>query len=263
MTDISSLADKMRSGRPVITGWSVLNMPMIVELFARGGYQAVAIDLQHGLYGFDDACDALASIAAGGAHRIARIPIGDNALAGRLADMGAECLIAPMINTRGQAEEFARAVKYPPAGERSWSPFRAAELSGQTIEDYTAKSNFQTLSLAMIETAEAIDALDEILSVPELDGVFVGPSDLSLSLSGGAAVDPNSKQVARVAASIADKARKAGKLAGIFCMSAEKVQEAADHGYCLMAHGIDRSFLVDCVDAALKEVEGVVSRGAS
>ncbi|WP_299816907.1 aldolase/citrate lyase family protein [uncultured Roseibium sp.] len=259
MSEQSNLADKLRSGKPVITGWSVLNVPMFVEMMARGGYEAVTIDLQHGMYDFASACDALAATALGGAHRIVRIPIGDNALAGRLADMGAECLIAPMINSREDAVSFARAVKYPPDGDRSWSPFRAAMLSGQTLEEYRQGANLQTLSLAMIETQEAIDALDDILSVAELDGVFVGPSDLSISLSNGARLDPNGEENARVCAGIAEKAVKAGKIAGIFCMNADKVKEAIQQGFCLMSHGIDRSFVADSIANTRREVDEITS----
>ncbi|POF28103.1 HpcH/HpaI aldolase family protein [Roseibium marinum] len=259
MSEQSFLADKLRSGKPVITGWSVLCVPMIAEMMARGGYEAVTVDLQHGMYDFASACEALAATALGGAHRIVRIPIGDNALAGRLADMGAECLIAPMINSREDAVSFARAVKYPPDGDRSWSPFRAAMLSGQTMEEYRKGANSQTLSLAMIETQEAIDALDDILSVPELDGVFVGPSDLSISLSNGARLDPNGEANAKVCAAIAEKAVKAGKLAGIFCMNADKVKEAIQQGFCLISHGIDRSFVGDAIANARREVDEITS----
>jgi len=254
VTDTPFLADKLRSGQAVVTGWSLLAAPMVPELFARAGYDAVTIDLQHGMYDFDAACETLAAIALGGAHRIASIPVGDNALAGRMADMGAECLIAPMINSRKQAEAFARAVKYPPDGERSWSPFRAALLSNQTSDQYLKNANRQTLALAMIETEEAIDALDEILSVDSLDGVFVGPSDLSLALSKGAALDPNGEETARISAEIAEKAIAAGKLAGIFCLNADKVEEAYHQGFRLMSHGVDTIFVDHAARASLREV---------
>lgn len=254
MTDQNSLADKLRSGKPVITGWSVMCAPMIAEMFARGGYPAVTIDMQHGMYDFQSTCETLALIALGGAHRIVRTPIGDNALAGRFADMGAECLIAPMINSREEATAFARAVKYPPVGDRSWSPFRAAMLNNQTQDEYFTTANARTLSLAMIETREAVDALDEILSVPELDGIFVGPSDLSLALSNGAGLDPNGPETAEVCGEIAARTRSAGKLAGIFCIGADKVREAAGQGYQLITHGIDRSLVGDSIKATISSV---------
>jgi hypothetical protein len=136
VTDPKTLADKLRSGQPVITGWSMLAAPIVAELFARSGYEAVTLDLQHGMHDFTSASDGFAALALGGAHRIARIPVDDNATASRLADMGAECLIAPMINSRADAEAFVKAVKYPPVGERSWAPFRVVMLNQQTPDAY-------------------------------------------------------------------------------------------------------------------------------
>lgn len=262
MTDKTFLADKLRSGTPVVTSWCFLRSAMIPEILARAGYDAVTIDMQHGMYDFDATVDAFTHIALGGAHRIARIPVGDNALAGRLIDMGAECIIAPMINSRADAEDFARSLKYPPLGDRSWSPRRAVMLTGQSNEEYLKASNSQTIGLAMVETQEAIDALDDILSVPELDGIFVGPSDLSLSLSNGAALDPNGAATAEACAKIAEKALAAGKLAGIFCLSGEKVQEAVSMGYQLISHGIDTLFVDGAARGALGEVSWLKDRVA-
>ncbi|MEP2704696.1 MAG: aldolase/citrate lyase family protein [Roseibium sp.] len=255
MSKQSPLADKMKSGKPVFTGWSLLASPMIAEFMASSGYEAVTLDLQHGMYDFDSACEAMAHIALAGSHRIVRLPVGDYSVAGRLADMGAECLIAPMINSREDAEAFASAIKYPPVGERSWGPFRAAMLSGQTAEEYTGTANRQTLALAMIETQEAFDALDEILSVDSLDGVFVGPADLSLTLSKGAKLDPNGAHMIEICAGIALKAKAAGKLSGIFCNAADKANEAAAQGFNLISHGIDTVFLDQGARAALAEIK--------
>ncbi|MHA7772019.1 HpcH/HpaI aldolase family protein [Roseibium sp. M-1] len=254
MTETVSLAGKLRAGKAVVTAWSQMAAPMVPELCARAGYEAVTLDLQHGMYDFTTACEAFAAITLGGGHRIARIPVGDNALAGRLIDMGAECIIAPMINSRRDAEAFARALKYPPLGERSWSPFRAAQLSGQTRDQYLELANDQILSLAMIETRDAFDALDDILAVDCLDGVFVGPSDLSLALSNGAALDPNGERTAAVAGEIAEKAIAAGKIAGIFCLNADKVEEAYNQGFRLLTHGIDTIFVDHAARTALREV---------
>jgi len=255
--ETKSLADKLRAGLPVVTGWSMLSAPIIAELMARGGYEAVTLDLQHGMHDFQSACEGFAALALGGAHRIARIPVGNNAMASRLADVGAECVIAPMINSKEDAEAFAGAMKYPPLGERSWAPFRAIALNNQTADNYLHHANSQVLALAMIETQAAVDALDNILSVDGLDGVFVGPSDLSLALSNGARLDPNGDETARVCAGIANRTRAAGKIAGIFCIGADKVEEAVEQGYCLMAHGADIVMVDHAARAAVKEVAGI------
>lgn len=262
MTNTTSLAEKLRSGQPVISAWCLLPAPIIPEVLARAGYPAVTLDLQHGMHDFNEARDKLASITLGGAHRIVRVPLDDNSMAARLADVGAECVIAPMINSAKEASAFARSLKYPPIGDRSYGPFRASTLSGQTNEEYLANANSQILSLAMVESREAVEALDDILSVPELDGVFVGPSDLSISMSNGEKVDPNGEETASICAMIAEKATRAGKIPGIFTLGADKVKEAVEQGYKLITHGIDAVFLDSAARAALQEVEEFVGKSA-
>ncbi len=111
-----------------------------------------------------------------------RVPVGDFASASRLIDAGAAGVIAPMINSRADAERFASFAKFPPVGERSWGPRAALALSGLDLQGYLASANRLTQAIAMIETREALDALDDILAVAGIDGVFIGPADLSIAL---------------------------------------------------------------------------------
>jgi len=245
MSEAQSLAKKLRAGEPVVTGWSMLAVPILSELMARSGYEAVTIDFQHGVHDVASARDAFAAMALAGTHRIARIPVGENATVSRLLDMGAQAIIAPMINSVEDAEAFAAAAKYPPVGERSWGPHRAAALDGLSLDAYLTNANEDTLTLAMVETPQAVEALDGILAVPGIDGVFVGPSDLSLTLSAGAGMDRDGAETTRVIEQIAERTRAAGKIAGIFCMSPEKVMEARGMGYSLMAYGADMALFQD------------------
>lgn len=245
MKSPASLAARLRADEAIVTAWSGLAVPIVAELLGRGGYQAVTLDMQHGMHDIASARDGFASLSLAGSHRIARVPVGDMATASRLLDIGAEALIAPMINCKADAEAFADAVKYPPVGKRSWGPHRGAMLGGYTSDEYLLKANDETVSLAMIETPEAIAALDDILAVPGIDGVFVGPSDLSLTLSNGKALDPNGAETTRAAAEIASKTRAAGKIAGIFCMTPDKVRDARTLGYRFMAYGTDIGILTN------------------
>ncbi|MTH95745.1 HpcH/HpaI aldolase/citrate lyase family protein [Roseibium sp. RKSG952] len=250
---MQSLAEKLNSGQTVVTAWSGLAVPILSELLARSGYEAVTLDLQHGMHDIASARDSFAAMSGLNAHRIARIPVGDFATASRLLDVGAEAIIAPMINSAADAADFADFMKYPPRGRRSWGPHRGAMLGGQDPQAYFASANRDMLALAMVETAEALAALDDILAVPGLDGVFVGPSDLSLTLSGGAGVDPNGAEMTRVAAEIAARARAAGKIASIFCMTPEKVQESRNAGYQLMAYGMDMALFMEAAKNAAQK----------
>lgn len=251
----TSLAEKLKSGKPVITSWVMMAAPGIAEQLARSGYEAVTLDLQHGQMGFAEARDGLSALALAGSHRIVRMGVGDDCNASRYLDLGAEAVIAPMINSVVDAEAFADAMKYPPLGTRSWGPLRAAQLFGKTPDVYREEANADTLALAMIETRPALDQVDEILAVPGIDGVFVGPSDLSLALSNGAELNPVNDETIAAAAQVMEAARRAGKIAGIFCMSPEEVSNARRQGFSLMAYGIDLVLLGASAEAALKACE--------
>jgi len=246
------LASRLKADEAIVTAWSTLAVPILAELFGRAGYAAVTLDMQHGLHDLASVREGVASIALGGAHRIVRIPVGETATASRLLDIGAEAVIAPMINSAADARAFAEAMKYPPLGARSWGPQRGAQLAGLSVPDYLVRANDETLALAMIETPAAIAALDEILAVPGIDGVFVGPSDLSLTLSGGAKLDPGGEKTLAAAAEIATRARAAGKIAGIFCLESETVGKAKAMGYRLMAYGGDMSLFLGAAQQAVK-----------
>lgn len=244
-----SLATRLRAGETIVTAWSNLAVPILAEVMGRAGYPCVTLDMQHGMHDIASLRDGLAAIALSGAHRAVRIPVGESGTASRALDFGAELVIAPMINSAAEAKAFADAMKYPPVGARSWGPQRGAMLAGKSPADYLASANAELLSLAMIETPEAIAALDDILAEPGIDGIFVGPSDLSLTLNKGAKLDPGGNMTMAAAQDIAARTRAAGKIAGIFCLEASGVGPARDMGYSFIAHGVDLTLF----SAALKD----------
>ena len=157
----------------------------------------------------------------GGAAPIVRVPLGDFAMVSRVLDFGAEGIIAPMINTAADARAFAAAAKFPPIGERSWGPHRATMLAGIADQkDYLASANDNIVTLAMIETRTALANIDAIAATPGIDGLFLGPSDLSIALSDGRTLDPESKEVEVELDRIVAAAQKAGKIPGAYCAHA-------------------------------------------
>jgi 4-hydroxy-2-oxoheptanedioate aldolase len=171
----------------------------------------------------------------------------------RVLDFGAEGIIAPMINTAADARALAAAAKYPPVGERSWGPHRATTLAGLTDQSiYLREANEHVIALAMIETRAALDNLDAILDTPGIDGLFVGPSDLSIALSGGKTLDPLSKEVERELDRIVAAAQKAGKIPGAYCHSAERAVALAKRGVRFLAVMSDLAFIRAGVAAAMK-----------
>ena len=191
-----TLATRLHAGETVYSGWCGLPYPLVAETLARDGFSAVTIESQHGLWDVSGILAGVAAIRQGGAAPIVRVPLGDFALVSRALDFGAEGIIAPMINTSADAMAFAAAAKFPPVGERSWGPHRATTLAGLSDQSvYLREANDHIITLAMIETRTALQNFDAIIGTPGIDGFFLGPSDLSIALSGGKTVDPLSKEV--------------------------------------------------------------------
>jgi 4-hydroxy-2-oxoheptanedioate aldolase len=234
----------MRAGETVYVAWCMMASPLVAETIAREGFAAVALDQQHGLFDIATTQQGIAAVRATGAGAIARIPVGDFAGASRLLDFGADAVVAPMINTVADARAFAGAMKYPPLGERSWGPARAMTLAGASDPAaYLREANTATLALAMIETRTALDNLDAILATPGIDGVFIGPSDLSITLSNGQSLDFTTPEVERVTDLVFAAARKAGKIPGAYCLDAVRAKALAARGARFVAIGSDLGFL--------------------
>ena len=137
------------------------------------------------------------------------------------------------------AEAFAAAMKYPPLGQRSWGPTLAVAHTGQTLDDYFKTANSFTLAIAMIETREALAALDDILALDGIDAVFVGPSDLSIALSDGRDVNPGRDDVLAALDHVLKRAKIHKKAACCFAPSPKSVRELTQKGFDLMAIGTD------------------------
>jgi 4-hydroxy-2-oxoheptanedioate aldolase len=251
-----TLARKLRSGNTVFAGWCGLASPMVAELVGRDGFPAVVLDQQHGLWDTASLFAAIAAVHHANAAPIVRVPIGDFATVSRALDCGAEGIIAPMINSADDARALAAAAKFPPVGERSWGPQRAMTFSGLADSNgYLRKANELTLTFAMIETRRALDHLDAILATPGIDGVFVGPFDLSITLADGKSVDPDSKDVDAALNKILKAADRADKIAGVYCHTAKRARALAKRGFRFITAGSDTSFLRAGVAAVIEELK--------
>ncbi len=239
-----SLARRLRAGETVFSGWCSLGAPVVAELVAREGFVAVNLDQQHGLFDMASTAQGIASVRAAGAAPTVRIPLYDWAVASRVLDLGAEGVIAPMINTPADAKAFVAATKFPPIGDRSWGPTRAMSLAG--ISDpkvYLQTANAEVVTIAMIETRIALDNVEAIAAMPGIDALFVGPSDLSVTLSNGQILDPLSAQVERELDRVIELAGRHKKTAGAYCADAKRALALANRGFKYLAVGNDLVFL--------------------
>ncbi|KAB2851759.1 MAG: 2,4-dihydroxyhept-2-ene-1,7-dioic acid aldolase [Hyphomicrobiaceae bacterium] len=249
----NALKKKIADGVRAVNGWVAIPNPYATEIYAAQGWDSVALDMQHGALDINDVVPLLQAIGASDATPMARVPWNDPASIMRVLDAGAYGIICPMINTKAEAEAFVRAGRYPPLGARSFGPFRAAQYGGA---DYWQHANEEVLLLAMIETREAVSNLHEILSVKGLDGVYIGPSDLSFSMGKTPTLDPTDKEVLAAMAIILKETRERGLIAGAHTDGPKTAQKRFDEGFQLCTILNDVRLLAMAAQAAVREARG-------
>ena len=169
-------------GKPTINGWCSIGNAFTAEIMAAQGYDSITIDVQHGALDYSALLPMLQAMRASGVVPMARVPWLEPGIIMKALDAGAFGVICPMISTAAQAAEFVGCMRYPPSGQRSFGPTRVSFAAGA---DYGAHANDEMLAFAMIETADGMTNLASIAATPGLDGLYVGPADLSLSLTQG------------------------------------------------------------------------------
>lgn len=239
-----TLLSRLRSGETLFSAWSSVPDPLTVEIVAAQGFDAVTLDMQHGGHHEDSVLRSIAPILAAGRHAAVRIPVGRFDMASRALDFGAEAVIAPMINSLADARAFGAAVKYPPVGERSWGPTFAMPRAGEKdMPAWLRSANEKTLAFAMVETRAALDVLDGILETPGIDGIFLGPSDFSIAWSNGETVNAQLEDMMEAIASIAQRTRDAGKVAGIYVLDLSLTGRFTAMGYHFHAFASDHRII--------------------
>ena len=178
----NKVKEKWKSKKVVLNSFLSIPNTFTAEIMSEQGYDALTIDYQHGMIGFNDLFAMLQSIRHSGVTPICRVSGLDHAVISKVMDAGALGVICPMINTRQQVEQLVQDCKYPPVGIRSFGPTRA---NFSVSSNYFYEANESTFCLAMIETQQAFDNLDEIASTPSLDGLYIGTADLTIGLNQG------------------------------------------------------------------------------
>jgi 4-hydroxy-2-oxoheptanedioate aldolase len=176
---IEALKQRWRRGDVTLGAWCMLPSSLTAEILAKGGYDWVLVDMQHGCMGYETAVEMIRAIDLAGITPIVRVPWNEAGIVGRVLDAGAMGVVAPMINGVAEAQRLVEASLYPPAGRRSLGPVRAGARDGM---GYVAGANDRIAVIPMIETVEALAVVEHIAAVPGVDALFVGPFDLSFSL---------------------------------------------------------------------------------
>ncbi len=243
-------------GRKAVNGWLAVPSVISAEAMAVAGWDALTVDLQHGTADYQDLLSLLPVIERSGSTALVRVPWVEEAAIMRALDAGALGIIAPMIETVGDAERFVSACRYPPEGGRSFGPIRARLAWGP---EYAARANDEIVALAMVETKSAVEALEDILKVPGLTGVYIGPSDLGSAFGHGPGLDRQEPEMVELIEHIRQSAASAGLVCCLHCGSVPYAKAAAERGMNMVTVGSDAGFIEAGSMAAVSGFKGTDS----
>lgn len=249
-------------GKPVLHGWLSIGNPFTAEIMAAQGYDAITIDIQHGALDYSAALPMIQAMRASGVSIGARVPWLDPAIIMKALDAGALNIICPMINTADQAAEFVSYMRYPPHGQRSFGPTRA----NFAMPGYGPDMNGEVVALAMIETAEGVANLEEIAATPGLDGIYVGPADLTLGTQGGRLApgfDREEPEMVELIQRIAKVCAGNGIKACLHCGTADYAAKAIGWGYSLTTVSGDSRLLAAAAAASVVRFRELTEAGTN
>lgn len=239
------------AGGAVVNGWLAIPSAFAAETMAHQGWDALTIDLQHGVVDYQAAVHMLTAIGTTNTVPVARVPWLDPGILMKVLDAGAYAVICPMVNTREDAERLVAATHYPPLGTRSFGPIRALLYGGT---DYPQHANDTVVAFAMIETRQALDNLDDILSVKGLDAVYIGPSDLSLALGCRPTFDDVDPPVAQAIDHILARAKAHGVVAGIHNGTPEAALQRIAKGFQFVTISSDARLMAAGAQAVMTKM---------
>jgi 4-hydroxy-2-oxoheptanedioate aldolase len=242
-----SLRERWNDGATTLGAWLFLREPFTAEAAGDAGYDYVCVDMQHGLADYRDTVAMLQGLSKTSATPIVRVPWNEPSMIGRVLDAGALGVIIPMVNNRAEAAEAVAACRYAPVGKRSLGPIGAMTRHGST---YFRWANERVACLPMIETIEAVENIDEILQVPGIDGIYVGPADLSLTLGLPPLMDHADAKFQDAIATILVACKRHGVVAGIQSSPA-LTETRAKQGFQMITVGYDQAPVVAALRADL------------
>jgi 4-hydroxy-2-oxoheptanedioate aldolase len=238
-------------GRAAINGWLTVPSGVSAEVMAHQGWDSLTIDMQHGLVDYQTAVTMLTAISTTNTVPLVRVPWLEPGILMKSLDAGAYGVICPMVNTRDDAARLVAYTSYAPRGGRSFGPVRALLYAGA---DYTQHADRTIVRFAMIETAQALDNLDAILSVEGLDAIYVGPSDLSLSLGCRPVLDDVEAPVAAAIEHVLARSQAHGVLAGIHNGNAGTARQRIARGFRFVSIASDARLMASGAQDTLARV---------
>ena len=249
----NKLKEIFKSGKFAINGWLQIPNSFTAELMANQNWDSLTLDMQHGVIDYPNAVGMLQAISTSKVVPMARVNWNEPGQIMKILDAGAYGIICPMVSNKMEAENFVKACMYPPDGFRSYGPIRGLVYGGP---DYADEANNEILKFAMIETKESLENLDEIMKTPGLDGIYIGPADLSLAIGQKPSFDkPEGDPVYDVIMKILDHAKKNKLIAGIQNGHPEYAEKMVKKGFQLVTIGSDQRYMTAASKAALSKLK--------
>lgn len=249
MARSNPLREVWGEGRTAFGLWAMVPGSFGAEILAGAGPDYVCVDQQHGLLGYDSMVPMLQAIEAAGSTPITRVLSSDPYDIMKSLDAGAWGVIVPLVNSAEEAVRAVSACRYPPDGIRSYGPVRASAVMGSGAPGHLGR---ESLCLVMVETREALERVDEISATPGVDGIYVGPSDLALSLGLPPTLEVVEDEHVEAVSRIKEACHRHGIVAGIHSPNAEWAGRHAEAGFDMVTVAMDASLLRE---AALAQVE--------
>ncbi|HEX8510632.1 MAG TPA: aldolase/citrate lyase family protein [Propionibacteriaceae bacterium] len=254
-------ADRVRRRQPLVGYWVVLDAPVATERLAGAGYDYVVLDGQHGLIGYSGLLSGLMAVdAARGAVGLVRVEANDPTPIGKALDAGAAGVIVPLVNSAADAAAAVSAARYPPTGIRSYGPMRSALRIGPT----PAAADAAVVVLAMVETPQGLADVEAIAATPGLDGIYIGPSDLTLAVGGASPSDPAVlEQFDEALVRVRTACEANGIAAGIHTASGETAATRLAAGFTFVSVASDLTHLEEAAIAHLATARDGLQHGTS
>jgi 4-hydroxy-2-oxoheptanedioate aldolase len=248
----------MNDGEQIINGWLQIPSSFSAEVMSHQGWDSLTIDMQHGVIDYPNALQMLQSISSTDVTPLARVNWNEPGQIMKILDAGCYGVICPMVSNKFEAEKFVQACMYPPRGYRSFGPIRGLIYGGSDYGDF---ANDEILKMAMIETKEALDKLDEIMSTPGIDGIYIGPADLSLAIGQKPAFDnPEGSPTYEKILNILEHAKKNKIFAGIHNASPEYAKKMLNLGFNLVTIGSDQRYMSAGAKDAVSKLKSIKSK---
>lgn len=249
---VNTLKAQMQAGQPQYGLWLNTASPIVAELAGTAGYDWCLIDGEHGPQGLSAMVPQVQALAASGTPAVVRIPDPQVWMVKQVLDLGVQTVLVPMVDTGAQAAEMGRAARYPPDGMRGMGAVIARASRFGALSDYASRANDEICMLVQAESKAALNNIDDIARAAGVDGVFIGPADLSADM-GRPMDDP---EVLEAIDHMIERIKAAGKIAGILTFAPDRSQYYAARGVTFVGVGADVAIFRRALEGVIAEVRG-------